>query len=87
MNRNNFQKNLFVNNNSTSGIKGVNKLSDYEQLGRKTVEEVKKNMADVKYNHLQKKIDNNKKSEPRQESNSIPNFKQRVDVLKRINRG
>lgn len=77
-----------MNGNSKPAMKGINKFSNYDQLGRKTVEEVKKNMLDVKYDHFQEKIDNNnKKLQPQQNSNSVPDFKGRVDMLKKVNRG
>lgn len=91
MNRNSFQKNPFINSNSKPGMNGVNKFSNYEQLGRKTVEEVKKDMIDVKYNHFQEKIDNNKNKIQNSQSigktNGVPDFKSRVDMLKKVNRG
>lgn len=64
-----------------------NKFSNYDQLGRKTVEEVKKDMVDVKYNHFQDKIDSNRKTELTQQTNNVPDFKSRVDMLKKVNRG
>lgn len=86
MNQNKFQKNPFINGNSTSSMNGVNRFSNYDKLGRKTVEEVKQNMIDLKYNHFQEKINNNNNTSQPQPKD-VPDFKKRVDMLRKINRG
>lgn len=86
MNQNSFQKNPFLNNNNTSTIKN-NKFSNYDKLGRKTVEEVKQEMVDVKFQGFKEK--QNRKTEiiPTRQPNNIPDFKNRVNNLRNINRG
>ena len=84
MNQNSFQKNPFLQGKTGSTIGKHSKFSNYDQLGRKTVEEVKK---DIEYNHFQDKIDSNRKTELTQQTNNVPDFKSRVDMLKKVNRG
>ena len=86
MNQNSFQKNPFVQNNVPSTYKS-NTFSNYDKLGRKTVEEVKQEMVDVKYKDF--KDNKNRKTEvviPKQ-PNNIPDFQSRVNNLRNINRG
>lgn len=86
LNSNNFQKNPFVGNTQTSSLK-QNKFSNYDKLGRKTVEEVKQGMIDVKYKDFkgrqERKTEVVKKEQPR----NIPDFKNRINNLRNINRG
>lgn len=90
MNLNSFQKNPFVNNSvgATSSYKSK-QFTNYDKLGRKTVEEVQQEMAQAKYGDFQEKL--NKRAEeakePPKQTNSLPDFKGRVDSLRKIHRG
>lgn len=86
MNQNSFQKNPFINNNSNTTIKN-NKFSSYDKLGRKTVEEVKQEMVDVKYSNFKESLNRKTEVEPPKQQNNIPNFQNRVNNLRNINRG
>lgn len=86
MSQNSFQKNPFINSSSEPTIRN-SKFSNYDKLGRKTVEEVKQDMVDVKYNHFQEKIDRRTEVVPAKQPNNVPDFKSRVDTLRKINRG
>lgn len=88
MNPNNFQKNPFLNNNASSTpLYKNNKFSNYDKLGRKTVEEVKENMVDVRFKNLKKSSESKKEIPSPKQPNSLPDFKARVNNLKNINRG
>ena len=84
MNQNSFQKNPFINNNAATPAFKSNKFSNYDKLGRKTVEEVKQDMLDVKFGDFKER-----KTEivPHKQTNGIPNYKDRVNNLRNINRG
>lgn len=82
LNQNSFQKNSFMNINNAQ----VNQNSG--KLGRRTVEEIKTEMNDLKYQDLIKR-QNARKTEIVQSNdfNHVPNFKNKVDNLRNINRG
>ena len=85
---NSFQKNPFINSTkatttSMSNI-GVQNNSNYTKLGRKTVEQVQEEMNSVKFSKLLgKKV--NEESTP-QVSHQVPDYKNRVNNLRNINR-
>lgn len=85
MNQNSFQKNPFVNNNCNTTIAN-NKFSNYDKLGRKTVEEVKQDMYDVKYSSFKERLNRKTEVEPPKQQNNTPNFQNRVNNLRNINR-
>lgn len=90
MKQNSFQKNPFINSgtNTISGYK-AKQFTNYHKLGRKTVEQVKQEMVEVKYGDFGQSL--NKKTEeptePPKQSNNVPDFKGRVDSLRKIHRG
>ncbi|MBE6152052.1 MAG: hypothetical protein E7165_01905 [Firmicutes bacterium] len=86
MSQNSFQKNPFVNSNNTSGLSN-GKFTNYAQLGRQTVEEVKQGMMDVKYNDFKNKMERKTEVVQTQQPKMVPDFKNRVNNLRNINRG
>lgn len=70
-----FQKNPFINKETTAKIVGYNKQFDE----KKKIEDIKENMTKLKY---AKPITND---EPKQEQKPL-SFKERVDLLKNINK-
>lgn len=86
MNQNSFQKNPFVQNNTTNTFKN-NTFSNYDKLGRKTVEEVKQEMVDVKYKDFKENLNRRTEVVPQKQPNNMPDFKSRVNNLRNINRG
>lgn len=86
MNQNSFQKNPFIKSETPTSYKS-NSFSNYDKLGRKTVEEVKGEMLDTKYKDFKQRQDKNQTAEPPKQPNSLPDFKSRVNNLRNINRG
>ncbi|MBE6138200.1 MAG: hypothetical protein E7173_00455 [Firmicutes bacterium] len=86
MSPNNFQKNPFVSNNATSSYKPKH-FSNYDKLGRRTVEEVKQDMVDVKYNNFKERQERNTEIVSTPQPKHTPDFKDRVNNLRNINRG
>lgn len=86
MNPNSFQKNPFVGNNQTSTFK-QNVFTNYDKLGRKTVEEVKQEMIDVKYKDFKGRQERKTEIVKPEQPRNIPNFKNRVNNMRNINRG
>lgn len=87
MNQNSFQKNPFINNNHAKVEFKNKQFSNYDKLGRKTVEDVKQEMVDVKYKDFKSNLERKTEINPAKQSNNIPNFKNRVNNLRNINRG
>lgn len=86
MNQNSFQKNPFISNNTTRNLNN-NTFSNYDKLGRKTVEEVKQDMVDVKYHDFKEKHNQEVKINNNSQVNNAPDFKNRINNLRNINRG
>ena len=86
MSQNSFQKNPFINSNNSGTLKN-NKFTNYSQLGRQTVEEVKQGMLDVKYNNFKDKMERKTEIIQPEQPKNIPDFKNRVNNLRNINRG
>lgn len=86
MNPNSFQKNPFINNNQTSTFK-QNGFTNYDKLGRKTVEEVKQDMVDVKFKDFKGRQERKTEVVKTEQPRNIPDFKNRVNNLRNINRG
>ena len=86
MSFNSFQKNPFVNsnNNQSSITNNPSMYSNYSKLGRKTVEQVKGEMVNVKFGA---KI-NERKNEVKENnvSNRVPDYQSRVNNLRNINK-
>lgn len=78
-----FQKNPFMKSSTPQSSSINNSFSCYDKLGRKTVEEVRQGMENLKYNQSQPK----KQELPNHDFNHTPDFKKRVDNLRNINRG
>lgn len=86
MSFNSFQKNPFINNNSSQSSfnNNHNEYSNYDKLGRKTVEQVKSEMLDVKFGN---KL-NDRKTEVREVNipNRAPDYQSRINNLRNINK-
>ena len=83
MSFNSFQKNPFINSGNQSGFKN-NEYSNYDKLGRKTVEQVKNEMLDVKFGT---KL-NDRKTEIKEINipNRSPDYQSRINNLRNINK-
>ena len=86
MNQNNFQKNPFVSNTASTSYK-PKQFSNYDKLGRRTVEEVKQDMVDVKYNNFKEKQERKTELVQTEQPKHMPDFKGRINNLRNINRG
>lgn len=79
------------NFNSNNKVKQFNnnEYSNYAKMGHKTVEQVKDEMNQVKYGNF-KGMQNARKTEIIPQSNNlnrVPDYKNRVDNLRKIDRG
>ena len=82
-----FGRQSFNTNNNVKQYDN-NQYSNYAKLGHKTVEQVKEEMAQVKYGNF-KEMQESRKTEvvPKVEINKVPDYKSRIDSLRNINKG
>ena len=82
---NSFQKNPFVNNSNQTVLNNYNNgQSNYDKLGRKTVEEVKSEMLDLKFgNKVNERKTEIKKVEV---SNHPQDYQSKINNLRNINK-
>lgn len=84
---NNFQKNPFMNNNTVNNRYSNNEFSNYAKLGRKTVEQVKEEMNNVKYRNFENKMEKrNTEINNQNDFNHSTDFRNRVNNMRNINR-
>ena len=86
---NNFGRPSF-NSNNTPQYKNNSEFTNFAKLGHKTVEQVKEEMNNVKYNNFKSIQDSRKtevKSQPNNDFNRVPDYKGRVDNLRNIYKG
>ena len=81
---------LTFNTNNNVKQYNNNEFSNYAKLGRKTVEQVKNEMNQVKHSNF-KEIQDARKTEIKPQTNNnfnrAPDYKSRIDNLRNINRG
>lgn len=84
---NNFQKNPFVNSKTNNSYNN-NQFSNYAKLGRKTVEQVKEEMNNVKYQNFENKIEkrNTENNNQKNDFNHSIDFRNRINNMRNINR-
>ena len=84
-----FGRQSFNGNNNVKQFNN-NQYSNYDKLGHKTVEQVKEEMNQVKFGNF-KEMQEKRKTEiepkPEPKMNQVPDYKSRVDNLRKINRG
>ena len=77
---NSFQKNPFVSSGNNNQYNNK-EFSNYTKLGRKTVEQVKEEMNNLKYKNFENKV-----FERKTEVNNQNDFNHRINNLRNINR-
>lgn len=83
---NSFQKNPFVSNGNNNQYND-GKFSNYAKLGRKTVEQVKEEMNNLKYKNFESKTFERKTEVSNQNDfNHSTDFRNRINNLRNINR-
>lgn len=84
---NNFQKNPFINGGNNNSQYNSGEFSNYAKLGRKTVEQVKEEMNNLKYKNFENKTFERKTEVNNQNDfNHSTDFRNRVNNLRNINR-
>lgn len=84
-----FGRQSFNSNNNVKQFNN-NEFTNYAKLGHKTVEQVQNEMNQVKYGNFKEMQDARKTeitSKHNNDFNRAPDFKNRIDNLRNINRG
>lgn len=83
---NSFQKNPFVSSGNNNQYNNK-EFSNYTKLGRKTVEQVKEEMNNLKYKNFENKVFERKTEVNNQNDfNHSTDFRNRINNLRNINR-
>ena len=84
---NSFQKNPFINSGVSNNNYNNNEFSNYAKLGRKTVEQVKEEMHNVKYHNFENKIkERNTEINNQNDFNHSVDFRSKINSMRNINR-